>query len=337
MSTKILQNKKKLLSFWKIVKRIFFGALIIHVIMLSVALLIPDTFPFFKMIIKLLLKLFIGFYKIVLLIGVPIAGILFVCKEKAKPIIEDATKFLILGCIWAVFFVPALGINAASSYLVDFVEENYYSTPDIPEPEENEVITIDYHNTFFNDYDIAYLEENKFLISKAIVAKIKEPVKDFNKEKDKDGYTKNTRIAGDYEKLYKYILKENLFAKYEEERFSFPQKIISSRTEADGCYKTSENQRQIALRYKDWGDDLHSYKKFDGVDTKYKNAIFWSLTGLQTSYNENNGSIKKQNEMLDIIISSYRELSVTEANNKENAQRALIIMEIYEYVKVQIN
>ena len=336
MSTKILQNKKKLLSFWKIIKRIFFWALIIHGIMLLVPLLIPNTFLFVKTIIKLLSKLLIGFYALILAIAVPIVGVLLASKDNKSPLIEDAKKFLILGCILAIFVVPALVINAASSYLVDFVEENYYSPPDITKPEENEVITIDYHNTFFNDYDIAYLEENKFLISKAIVAKIKEPVKDFNKEKDKDGYTKNTRIAGDYEKLYKYILKENLFAKYEEERFSFPQKIISSRTEADGCYKTSENQRQIALRYKDWGDDLHSHKKLDGVDTKYKNAIFWSLTGLQTSYNEKHGSMKDRNKMLDIIISSYRELSVTEAN-KENAQRALIIMEIYEYVKVQIN
>lgn len=336
MSTKILHDKKKLLSFWKIIKRIFFWSLIIHVIMLLVALL-PDAFSFVKTIIKLLLKLLIVFYALILSIAVPILTVLLASKENKSPFIEDAKKFLILGCVLAIFVAPALVINAASSYLVDFVEENYYSPPDIPKPEVNEVITIDYHNTFFTDYDIAYLEQNKFLISEAIVAKIKEPIKDFNKEKDKDGYTKNTQIAGDYEKLYKYILKKNLFAKYGEERFSFPQKIISSRTAADGCYKTSENQKQIALRYKDWGDDLHSHKKLDGVDAKYKNAIFWSLTGLQTSYNEKHGSMKDRNKMLDIIISSYRELSVTEANNRENAQRALIIMKIYEYVKVQIN
>lgn len=336
MSTKISHDKKKLSSFWKIIKLIFFVALIIHIIMLSLALLIPDTFSFVKTIIKFLSKVLIGFYALILSAAVPIVGVLLASKENKSPFIEDAKKFLILGCVLVIFVSPALVINAASSYLVDFVEENYYSPPDIPEPEEHEIITIDYHNTFFTDYDISYLEENKFLISEAIVAKIKEPVKDFNKEKDKEGYTKNTQIAGDYEKLYKYILKENLFAKYGEERFSFPQKIISSRTEADSCYKASENQKQIALRYKDWGDDLRSHKKIDDVDIKYENAIFWSLTALQTSHNEKKRSIKERSKMLDIIISSYRELSVTEAN-KENTRRALIIMEIYEYVKVQIN
>ncbi len=343
MSKDKSKNRKKLSLYGKILLLVLILALIIHAVFIIALSTDIQTFPVIRIIYKMINKASMVFYT-VLLVGIgTFAGILFAMKkDKTIPIIQWVKKFLIICCIVAVFMSPILLVNGACAPVIEHFEEKYKlevkknEQENIISKQDDVQIIVDYQDPLFIKYDLFCLKNNKYLISNEIVKTIKEPIINFNTNPDKKNYERETQIAKDYERVYNYIRSQDLFKETIEERLDYPKKIVHHRNLANDYLKTSENQRQLGLRYKEAGDDYHTFKKFDEATMQYIDAIFWSLTGLKTSYNETEGYSDIRHKLIENIIASYKEIASVSDKNGEMYQRALIMVEIVEYVKIQI-
>ncbi len=343
MSKDKSKNRKKLSRFWKIMLFVLILAVIIHTVLITVLSITIQTFPVIRIIYEMINKVLIMFYTVLLVGGGTIVGILSGMKKiKTTPIIQWIRKFLIICCIVAVFMSPILIVNGACSPVIEYFEEKYkvevkkIEEENIINKKDDVLIIVDYKDPLFNKYNPSFLDDNKYLISDEIVKTIKKPIINFNANVDKPNYERETQIAKDYELVYNYIRSQDLFKETIEERLDYPKKIVYHRNVANDYFKSSENQRQLGLRYKEAGDDYHTFKKFDEATMQYIDAIFWSLTGLQTSYNETEEASDIRHKLIENIIASYREIASVSDKNGEMYQRAAIMMDIFEYVKIQI-
>ncbi len=340
---KTKKKDKKTFSFYaKILLLVLVIALIIHIIFSVVLSLNPDSFRAVKTVYDIINTGISTLYMAVIASGVVIAGFLFGDKKgKLPPILKWIKNFLTAICVIGVFLLPVLFVNATWGPMIDNFEEEYKEQQKEDEQtplskEHDLTIIIDFNDILFENYDVSFFNDNKYPISEEIVKKLKESINEFNENCSKDNFEYYTQSAEDYEAVYNFIDTNNLFENDMSKKTDILNICILDRKSADENFKMSENQRQIALRYKEWGDECHRYNYNNDAIIKYQEALLWDLKALQTYYNEDNSDNKIVGKILKNINDSLTEMSVTVEINSEKHQRILIVSEIFEYVEIQI-
>lgn len=246
-------------------------------------------------------------------------------------------------------FVSCFGIETVEIYTqqMDELKRNNIQViqpPEDKEPEEtgNEeyviVFRVDYNDVLFEAYDLKDIEANKSLLKQQISGKIHSEIENFNQNADKKSFEEIIKEVDDYELTYKYYCDTGLFLKVNpDERINKLNEAIKIRKEADNKFKNSENQRLIAIRYIELGDEMRRRGNQNEAIEYYKKSIFWNLNALQTLYNENpnNNGLK----MYDNIIRAYKYMTelYNENDEYEFNRRAAILYDLYSSIVADLD
>lgn len=197
------------------------------------------------------------------------------------------------------------------------------------ESDEYEIIFIvDFNDVLFESYDVNIIVENKSLLEKQIFNQIHTKIENFNKDSDKMSFEKIKNEVDDYELTYKFYCDNGLFLKFnQEERINKLNDAIRIRKEANNQFKDSDNQRLIAIRYMELGDEMRSMGKFSESIGYYKLSIFWNLNALQTLYNEE--SNVNEFQMYTNIIRAYKYMMELFNEDDEYTRRSKLLVDLY--------
>lgn len=264
-------------------------------------------------------------------------------KNEQFSLIGRIAIFIFAAFCFFIFPLIAVGVSSAVYEAIDSSEPDgsELSSPqniDTPSsPIETKVIfDISFDDPLLKAFDIEIIKEYKNELIEQIAEKLFSNI-EINSNLDVVSYSyyeKYVIEADDFEKAYINYEQEGLFkTHHQEERTDNINKSIELRKAANTNYVYSENQKLIAYRYIELGDEYALLSKTENMLNAYDNAIFWLLTAIQTAYSENNSNLNAIAEMLDDTIACYEKMAEKYNSESDEYMRTEIMADIYTAIK----
>lgn len=278
---------------------------------------------------------------------------------KGKKFVSGLKTFIVLFVFSLLFFLPFIvseyGTTVVDTYtqqMEDLKDATKISKDNDDQNDETEekntdknedkdetskiVFVVCFQDVLFESYDLNSIEANRPVLERQICDKIHSKIENFNKNADTTSFEEIKQQVYDYERTYKFYNDEDLFSKFNtDERINKLNDAIRIRKEADNKFMDSDNQRLIAIRYIELGDEMRHRGEDDKAIEYYAESIFWNLTALQTLYNENLND--NESQMYENIAKAYRYLTELYNENDECNRRATILYDLYSSLVTNLN